>query len=92
MNAPQVLVGEIVQAQGEDPEFAVSLAKARAKARGENYDPARHGPFAPPVAPGTARRFLQEAESENEGAAKRAAEMLEEWANRQNQLPLMEGF
>lgn len=29
----------------EDPEFPVLLAKARAKARGEKYDPKRHGPF-----------------------------------------------
>lgn len=93
MNAPRVLVDEVLRSIEEDPEFAVTMAKARAKRLGENYNPEKHGPFAPPIAPGTSKRFLQEAEAALEvNPHVKAAELLEEWSKRETQIPLMEGL
>lgn len=88
-----ILVDEIIRAQAEDAEYPVIQAKARAKALGENYNPEKHGPFAPPIAPGTAKRFLQESEAALEvSPSEKFAELLEEWKNRRTQLTLMEGL
>lgn len=38
---------EVAKARAEDPDFEVTLAKARARARNETYNPERHGPHKP---------------------------------------------
>ena len=43
--AIETLVDEVERSRREDPDFAVMLAKARAKARGQVYQADRHGPF-----------------------------------------------
>lgn len=42
---------EAKRIRAEDPDFPVALARARAKARGESYDPKRHGPHEEDLSP-----------------------------------------
>lgn len=50
-HVPHLQEDEVSRLEQEDPEFAVVQAKARAKARGEPYNPAVHGPFERQLAP-----------------------------------------
>lgn len=52
---------EVAKVEDEDPDFAVIQARARAKARGEAYNPAIHGPFERKLAP----RIQRQAEEAN---------------------------
>lgn len=42
---------EVDRFRREDPDFPVTLAKARARGRGQPYQPDRHGPFEPKMVP-----------------------------------------
>lgn len=93
MNRPEILVDEVVRAREEDPDFPLIQAKARARARGENYDPEKHGPFSLPAAPGTAKRFLKEADAALEvSPSAKLEEFLDKWKTKPSQLTLMEGL
>lgn len=60
---PNVLETEMDRAKREDPRFPEVLARCLAKARGEAYDPKRHGPFDVKKPPRQQRRESSQPES-----------------------------
>lgn len=61
----QLQPDEVSKLEEEDPDFAEVQARARAKARGETYNPAIHGPFERRLAPRIQRQAEQAAKTGN---------------------------